>query len=140
MLNYGEKKLELVNKIDKKTIIKADKLRIVELFDNLISNAVKFSYSGGVVNGSSKSKGKFIEISISDKGIGISNEHVKTIFNINRNFRAKGTADERGSGLGLILCKEFVERNKGKISVESTEGEGAIFSISFSLSNKIKQN
>ena len=131
-----QKNISLENNIDPELIVYADDNMINTIIRNLISNAVKFSYSGGVVNGSSKSKGKFIEISISDKGIGISNEHVKTIFNINRNFRAKGTADERGSGLGLILCKEFVVKNGGDIFVESVKDKGSTFSITLPRSKE----
>ncbi|MBL7128491.1 MAG: tetratricopeptide repeat-containing sensor histidine kinase [Ignavibacteria bacterium] len=122
-----QKNIRLENKIDPEHIVYADDNMINTVVRNLVSNAVKFSFSGGVVSVSSKSKDKFIEISISDNGIGISQEHVKTIFNINRNFRAKGTADERGSGLGLILCKEFVVKNGGEIWVESEKDRGSTF-------------
>ena len=131
-----QKNIRLENKIDPEHIVYADDNMINTVIRNLISNAVKFSFIGGVVSVSSKSKGKFIEISISDKGIGISQEHVKTIFNINRNFRAKGTADERGSGLGLILCKEFVTKNGGDIFVESVKDKGSTFSFTLPRSKE----
>jgi signal transduction histidine kinase len=68
-----------------------------------------------------------VEISVSDTGIGISKENLPKLFRIDQVFKKEGTAGERGTGLGLILCREFVEKNKGKILVESELGKGTTF-------------
>jgi signal transduction histidine kinase len=71
-----------------------------------------------------------VEISVSDNGVGISEENIQRLFNIDTNYTIPGTEREKGTGLGLILCKEFAEKHNGKITVESTIGKGSKFTIS----------
>lgn len=105
----------------------ADKNTITTVIRNLISNAIKFSYSGGQITIQNRQLEKFIEISVSDNGIGMSNNEVKRLFKLDEKFKKEGTAREQGTGLGLILCKEFVEKNGGWIWAESEPGKGSSF-------------
>ncbi|MDA3952127.1 MAG: ATP-binding protein [Bacteroidales bacterium] len=86
---------------------------------NLISNAIKFTNLGGNINISAISEQKQIKISISDNGVGMNDETLKKLFDLSTNTTSRGTENEKGSGLGLILCKEFVEKHGGKIWVKS---------------------
>ena len=94
---------------------------------NLISNAIKFTNVGGHIKVSAKLKQDHVEITISDNGIGINKEKLTELFSITSNTTRLGTADENGSGLGLVLCKEFIQKNNGDIWVESEENKGSNF-------------
>ena len=94
---------------------------------NLISNAIKFTNVGGHIKVSAKLKQDQVEITISDNGIGINKEKCTELFFITSNTTTLGTADENGSGLGLVLCKEFIQKNNGDIWVESEENKGSNF-------------
>ena len=94
---------------------------------NLLSNAIKFTPRGGAVNVMAHESGDMIEVFVSDTGIGISEENIGKLFRIDVKLSTRGTDDEGGSGLGLILCKEFIEKNKGHIRVESRQGKGTTF-------------
>jgi len=100
---------------------------------NLISNAIKFTNTGGLVNIKSILKNNHVEISISDNGIGMNEEKHKFLFEIISNTTTLGTANENGSGLGLVLCKEFVNKNGGTIWAESEEGKGSCFKFTLPL-------
>jgi PAS domain S-box-containing protein len=94
---------------------------------NLISNAIKFTNIGGHIKVSAALKQDHVEITISDNGIGINKEKCSELFSITSNTTTLGTADENGSGLGLVLCKEFIQKNNGDIWVESEENKGSNF-------------
>lgn len=94
---------------------------------NLISNAIKFTNVGGHIKVSAALKQDHVEITISDNGIGIPKEKCNELFSIASNTTTLGTADENGSGLGLVLCKEFIQKNNGDIWVESEENKGSNF-------------
>jgi signal transduction histidine kinase len=94
---------------------------------NLVSNAIKFTGAGGTVEISSQSTNNLVEIAVSDTGAGISEENMEKLFRIDVKHISIGTAGEKGSGLGLLLCKELIEKNGGKIKVESEEGKGTTF-------------
>jgi signal transduction histidine kinase len=97
---------------------------------NLLSNAVKFTPSRGKIEVSSKNIGNnFIEISVSDTGVGIKAEDLEKLFKIDVAYTTLGTAQEEGNGLGLILCQEFVEQNGGTLGVESEVGKGSRFYV-----------
>lgn len=96
---------------------------------NLISNAVKFTPSGGSVRVVASEENDMIEVSVIDSGTGMTTEQVKTLFRNSDNQIQRGTNGEKGSGLGLILCKEFVEKNKGSLTVESQPGKGSVFTF-----------
>ena len=99
---------------------------------NLISNAVKYTKKGEITIKCNRETSNF-RISIGDTGVGISKENLKKLFDIGENTSTPGTDGERGTGLGLILCKEFVEKNKGEFFVESTVNEGSVFSFTLPL-------
>lgn len=100
---------------------------------NLISNAIKFTNKGGHVIINNVLKDNHVEISISDNGIGMNEEKHKFLFEIISNTTTLGTANENGSGLGLVLCKEFVNKNGGTIWAESEEGKGSCFKFTLPL-------
>lgn len=85
------------------------------IFRNLVSNALKFTDRGGAIEISEKDIEGYKEISIRDTGIGIDPENVKKLFKLDEHFTTEGTENETGTGLGLILCKEFIEKHGGKI-------------------------
>jgi len=93
----------------------------------LVSNALKYTSNGGEVKISAQDSDDFIEITISDTGVGIKEEDIEKLFRIDVHHTTKGTAEETGTGLGLILCKKFIEKNGGKIWVESIFGKGSSF-------------
>ncbi len=99
------------------------------IFRNLISNAIKFSNENEKISISSNLKDNFIELSVKDNGVGMEPNVVKNLFNLESNVSKPGTCGEKGTGLGLILVKEFVEKQGGKIWLESEVGEGSVFSF-----------
>ena len=121
------KNIGLHNHIQKIIILKADENMLKAIFRNLISNAVKFTKSKGSVNIHAQTLKNEIMITVSDDGIGISNENMIKLFRIDSNFTMRGTEQEKGTGIGLLLCKEFVEKHSGKIWVESLEEKGSTF-------------
>jgi signal transduction histidine kinase len=100
---------------------------ILSVLRNLLSNALKFTPSGGNITLTAERKDKYVHVSVIDTGIGIDPKNVQKLFRIDENYTRKGTNKEPGSGLGLILCKEFVEKNNGIITVESQEFKGSVF-------------
>lgn len=124
-----EKRIEIRNEIAAGTVAFADSNTINLVLRNLITNAIKFTNEGGHIILSAQEKGKFWNVSIQDDGVGIKPEVVKMLFDKTSPYSTRGTANEKGTGLGLILCKEFVEKNGGAISVMSEEGKGSTFSF-----------
>lgn len=116
----------------------ADKNLLQVVIRNLISNAIKFSKLGGRINVYSVSENEQIIITISDNGIGISDKNLANLFHSSGTFTTNGTAHEKGSGLGLFLCKEFVEKQGGKIWVESEVGIGSEFKFTLPKSCNIE--
>ncbi len=94
---------------------------------NLVSNAIKFTNNGGAINISAEQTASNVTISVSDNGMGIEPDDITKLFNISEVLSTKGTAGEKGTGLGLLFCKEFVEKHGGKIWVESEVGKGSDF-------------
>lgn len=113
----------------------ADENMLKIILRNLISNAIKFTKVGGHIRIGAISKQNRIEITVSDNGIGMSEEKRKVLFDIYSISTTLGTANEKGSGLGLVLCKEFVEKHKGEIWVESNEGKGSDFKFTLPLND-----
>ena len=124
-----EKNISLSNNVDEAVLVYADVDMLRSIIQNLIVNAIKFTQNEGQVIVSSKSKNGFIEVSIKDTGIGIESEKSSDLFDFIRLLSTNGTTGEKGTGLGLPLCKEFVEKNGGKIKVESELGKGSIFTF-----------
>jgi signal transduction histidine kinase len=107
----------------------ADKDMISVVLRNLVFNAIKFSEKRSEIRLKAVQSGSKVRIDVIDSGIGISEEILKKLFAIDKNTMQQGTDGEVGSGLGLVLCKEFVEKNDGTIWVESKVGEGSVFSF-----------
>jgi len=131
--NADKKKININLRVDEDQNVFADKNSIATVVRNLVSNAIKFTSNGGWIEIDAKQNGKFVEISVSDSGIGIKGDDIDKIFMLDGSFTTKGTANESGTGLGLLLCKEFVEKNNGKIWVESKKGKGSTFSFTLPL-------
>ncbi len=124
----GNKNIRIKNEVDPEVKIFADKNTVLTVLRNLISNAIKYTRENGKIYVKSESgKDDYVKIIVEDTGIGISEKIQKKLFRIDENFSKKGTNNETGTGLGLILCKEFVERNSGNIYIESEEGKGSKF-------------
>jgi signal transduction histidine kinase len=121
------KNIELTCHIDESIIISADKNMLRTILRNLISNAIKFTHKNGKVEVAARIFSQNAEVSVSDTGIGMSDETMSKLFKLDANLLTRGTDNERGTGLGLFLCKEFVERHGGKIWVISNVGKGSTF-------------
>jgi signal transduction histidine kinase/ligand-binding sensor domain-containing protein len=109
----------------------ADRNMLKTILRNLMSNSIKFTPKNGKVEINAKAVNNTVEISIADNGVGMSQETVAKLFRIDSNLSTPGTENEKGTGLGLLLSKEFMEKHKGKISVESEPGKGSIFRLFF---------
>jgi PAS domain S-box-containing protein len=113
--------------------IYADKDMLMTILRNLISNSIKFTHSEGRIDIFTVRHQEFIEITISDNGVGMNEGTRNELFKLGANTRTYGTENERGSGLGLVLCKEFVEKHGGQIWVESEKGKGSDFKFTLPL-------
>lgn len=129
----AQKNIELENLVDDDASAFGDLDTINLVIRNLLSNAIKFTHEGGSVSISSQIKDDFIHLSILDNGVGISSDKITLLFTQYKNNSTKGTGNEKGTGLGLMLCKEYVEKNKGQIWVESEQGKGSCFLFSLPL-------
>ncbi|MFZ4402336.1 MAG: PAS domain-containing sensor histidine kinase, partial [Bacteroidales bacterium] len=129
LLDAAEKKdIKMSYQIDNDLKIVGDNNMLQTIIRNLFSNAVKFTPLGGNINIAAKIvSDNTVEVSIKDTGIGIKEDRIASLFSLDVNSSRKGTEGELGSGLGLILCKEFVEKQGGKLWVESEEGTGSCF-------------
>ena len=129
MLNEmaARKNIELKSYISDNLVIMADKNMIKTILRNLISNSIKFTHKNGKVEVNAITDKKNVEISVSDSGIGMTKETMAKIFRIDTNLSTRGTENEKGTGLGLFLCKDFIEKHGGRIWVESESGKGSIF-------------
>ena len=122
-----EKSITIINNVQNDDWVLADPMMANTVIQNIVANSIKFTNKGGEINIYSQiMKNEFL-ISISDNGIGIKKEIIDSIFTINKEKKQKGTANESGTGLGLVICKEFVEKMGGKIWVESQLGKGTTF-------------
>ncbi len=132
-ISITKKQLTVVNAVPKDTNILADKHVISTVLRNIINNAVKFTDKKGEIKIMSEISDKSIIVSVQDNGKGISKENLEKLFKIDQEHSTKGTDNESGSGLGLILCKELVKQSDGDIFVESTLGKGSTFKFSLPL-------
>jgi len=129
------KGLNIINLIDKEYSFTADSHMISIVVRNLIMNAIKFTKSGGQITIWIHEKAEnWLSFSIQDNGIGMSPEISSSLFKIAESINRKGTLGEPTTGLGLVICKEFIDKHKGTINVESTEGVGTIFTVNIPVS------
>jgi two-component system, OmpR family, phosphate regulon sensor histidine kinase PhoR len=126
-----QKNISIDTKIDHEINVKADQNMLETILRNIITNAIKFSYPNSKILLSAKNLDDYVEISVKDFGLGIDEEWKNNLFQIDKNVSTKGTDNETGTGLGLILCKEMVELNGGKIWIESEEFKGT--TVSFTI-------
>ncbi len=131
-----EKSITIKQDLPHNLTVFADKSMISTVMRNLISNAVKFTHQGGEVNISAQKTSKEIIVSVKDNGVGIAPNRIEKLFRIDANESTPGTNQEKGTGLGLILCKEFVEKHGGRIWAESVEGKGSAFYFTLPSSAK----
>jgi signal transduction histidine kinase len=130
-----EKKITLQNEVPPEVIVWADRYMLDTVVRNLISNALKFTNNGGSIQIQAEgdcatdqpTPNELVEVRVIDTGVGISPEGLNKLFKVEENYHTRGTAQEKGTGLGLIICKEMVERNKGQIWVKSQLGQGTTF-------------
>ena len=123
----GQKSIAINKDLSVQTTVYADKYMISTVLRNLISNAIKFTKSGGKITISATKDQNVMVISVTDTGLGISKESIGKLFHLDQNISTSGTENEKGTGLGLILCKEFVEKHAGSIWVESELEKGSAF-------------
>ena len=131
------KSIKVVNKIAQETLVWSDPDQVDIVIRNLISNALKFTLENGFVTISAFEKNEHFEISVQDTGVGIDQETQNKLFSKNANLTTYGTANEKGTGLGLNLCKEMVEKNKGAIWVNSVPNQGTCFKFTLPKPKKI---
>ncbi|MCR6638173.1 MAG: ATP-binding protein [Sporocytophaga sp.] len=129
------KNIKLLNETKPSTIVWADYAMLSTVIRNLVSNGIKFTNPNGYVKVTSRLQNGNIEIYVSDNGVGMSSEVKSKLFKKDITYSKVGTANEKGSGMGLKISKDFVEKNGGTISVESEEGKGTSFKIIFSNRN-----
>ena len=135
------KSITLQNDISQGTTVFADQQMIALVIRNLTANAIKFTHQKGQIKVFAHSHGQaHLEIAIQDNGLGIAKDALPYIFDSNHTYSTEGTAHEKGTGLGLLLCKEFIEKNQGTIWVESTEGEGTTFRFTLPQRNLLPTN
>lgn len=135
----SSKNIVLIADFPKNLGVFADKKMISTITRNLLSNAIKFTPKGGTITISTKEMmingKKMIETTVADTGIGMSAEKIKNLFKIEHNYRSAGTDKEAGTGLGLVLCNEFIEKNSGTIKVISKENVGSSFIFTLEASS-----
>lgn len=116
--------------------IYADNEMLKTILRNLVSNAIKFTPSGGKITIDASNRGDDVLIWVTDTGVGITKENITKLFDISQTHTTDGTNEEKGTGLGLLLCKEFVDKHGGNIYVESEAGKGSVFSFSLPLKSR----
>lgn len=127
------KHIHIKLKVNRQMFVYADKDMINLVLRNLVSNAIKFTPEKGEILIEAEERPAMIEISVRDNGVGISQENIQKLFN--EYYTSKGTANESGTGLGLMLCKEFLTRNGGQMKIQSEEGKGSVFSFTLPTAN-----
>jgi two-component system sensor histidine kinase/response regulator len=138
LINLAKKKnISLSVDIPDNTLVYCDAELISTVVRNLVSNAIKFSFHDGTIMIGARKENQsgrdFLVVSVEDKGVGIKKENLQLLFSKDIHFTTFGTDNEKGSGLGLKICQEFVEMNGGKISVESKKNKGTVFSFTLPL-------
>lgn len=129
-----EKNLNFINNADNDVILVVDRAMLDTIIRNLLSNAIKYTCKDGTITISSKKNEQSLEISIRDTGVGMKSDVLENLFQMDaQNVSSPGTNGERGTGLGLILCKELVTKLNGKLEVISEENRGSVFTLTLPL-------
>ncbi|MES2732244.1 MAG: CHASE3 domain-containing protein [Bacteroidota bacterium] len=124
-----KKHLNLINDVSMNWQVYGDREMIRTAIRNVVSNAIKFTPPHGSVHLSARLSAQDVLLLVEDTGVGMSQQVQASLFEVGSKHSTRGTANEKGTGLGLILCREFIEKNGGSISVESQEGKGSLFKI-----------
>ncbi|NPA37132.1 MAG: hypothetical protein GXO47_09830 [Chlorobi bacterium] len=132
------KEIEILAECDEELIVFTDGNMVETLIRNLLSNAIKFSSRGGSVEVNALKKGNHIYIKVKDNGVGMTKEQVEKLFVIDK-VTTEGTENEPGTGIGLMICKELVDKNNGSIEVSSTPGKGSEFTVKLPIFSNIIQ-
>jgi signal transduction histidine kinase len=127
MMNANNKNITLHNEVNRDCLVFADENMIRSVLHNLLSNAIKFTNCGGYVKVRASLAGSFYVVNVIDNGVGIDQNDIGKIFSIGIQYSTNGTSNEKGTGLGLTLCKEMIEKHGGSIWVESKLGAGSSF-------------
>lgn len=128
-LHAYNKNIKIITQIAEDIFLKADENMLRTVLRNLVSNAIKFTKPGGSVWVNGAYEGNFVKITVRDNGLGIDDDTRQKLFKISEKVKTYGTADESGTGLGLVIVREFVEENHGTIELESKEGKGSSFIV-----------
>lgn len=128
-----QKNIRIEYSIDENIVLLADENMFRTILRNLISNAIKYSEHGQTIRIAAEKNTKHVEIKVSDQGIGMDEKAREKIFDLTKKHSTAGTAGEKGTGIGLIICKEFIERHNGTIWVESKLGKGSTFRFTLPL-------
>lgn len=130
-----KKQIILLRGIPPELYVNADEEMLNTVLRNLLTNAIKFTNKAGVVSVNAFTKDNFVEVSVVDSGVGMDQNTIENLFRLDAARSTNGTDNEAGTGLGLILCKEFVEKHGAKIWVESELGKGSLFKFTLSIIN-----
>ncbi len=132
-----QKNIELISLVGNDVFIFVDKELIGQVFNNLISNAIKFTKNDGniIISVNPSDKNRFVEFSVRDNGVGIKEEHIQYLFKVESKFTSEGTSGEKGSGLGLSLVKEIIEKHGGEIRVETEYEKGSDFKFTLPIAS-----
>jgi len=128
-ITADSKNIAILTSFKDNTFVRADRQMVETVLRNLLSNAIKFTPDYGEVSITTQTLGGSLQICISDTGVGINEEGLSKLFKLDSNYISKGTNKETGTGFGLILCKELLEKQEGKISVSSKIDKGSTFTI-----------
>lgn len=136
-LKAEQKQITLEQKLDDLPMMIADKNMITLILNNLLTNAIKFSEPGNKVTVLGLLENDYIKISVIDQGVGMKPEQLENVFRLDKSSSTLGTQKEKGTGLGLILCKEFLQKNRGSMEINSSLGKGT--TVSFKLPAEIQE-
>ncbi len=133
-ISAAAKSIKLVNNIEEKTTVFGDKNMILVIFRNIVSNSIKFTNSNGMIRASVYKNSDKLEIIVEDNGVGMNKKTVAKLMNESEILESTiGTSDERGTGLGIMLVREFIKINKGKLNIQSEPGKGTKVSVTLPL-------
>ncbi|MDI6403110.1 HAMP domain-containing sensor histidine kinase, partial [Balneolaceae bacterium ANBcel3] len=127
--NCKKKGLSMANKVSPDTEVWADQNMVDTVVRNLSSNAIKYTPEGGTISYHSQSNDTHVTLEITDTGVGMDETTLNQLFKLEELRSRPGTGNEKGTGLGLLICRELIEKNNGTIEVKSTLGEGSTFII-----------
>ena len=135
-----KKEIKIINQSKEEYTVFADEDMLNSILLNLLTNAIKFTYRGGEIIISTSKQNAFVQISVKDNGVGMDEKTLKKIFKLDRKKSTPGTENETGTGLGLLIVKEFIEKNGGSINVTSQSSKGSNFSFTLPLNTKSSAN